>query len=126
MNTADRSLSMGDYALRRRFAFVELEPYFHSPVFAEHMVDAGVSKELVTEIRQRTKLLNQAIIEDESNLGRGQQIGHSILVPEEGQEANADWPEQILRFEIKPPIEEYYCVDPSKRLAALEATLGSL
>lgn len=126
MNTADRSLSMVDYALRRRFAFVELEPGFQSPVFAQHLIAAGASNELVAEIRQRMKLLNQAIAGDESNLGRGYQIGHSFFVPTDGQVANAEWLKQILLFEINPLIEEYYCDDPAQRQLAIETVLGSL
>src|SRR5690606_34828465 len=104
MNTADRSLSIVDYALRRRFAFVELEPGFQSPVFAQHLKNAGASDPLVAEIRQRMKVLNQAIVADEANLGRGFQIGHSFFVPADGQQASAEWLKQVLLFEIKPLI----------------------
>lgn len=124
MNTADRSLSMVDYALRRRFAFVELEPGFQSPVFAEHLISAGASEELVEEIRHRMKLLNQSIVSDEANLGRGYQVGHSFFVPSEQQEVDQEWLTQILYFEIKPLIEEYYCDDPSQRQAAMDIILG--
>jgi 5-methylcytosine-specific restriction protein B len=124
MNTADRSLSMVDYALRRRFSFVELEPGFQSPVFAQHLLNAGASEELVAEIRQRMKVLNLAIKSDESNLGKGYQIGHSFFVPPEGQVADEAWMKRVLAFEIKPLIEEYYCDDPVGRQAALETILG--
>lgn len=124
MNTADRSLSMVDYALRRRFSFVELEPDFQSPVFAQHLMEAGASEELVAEIRVRMKTLNQAIKSDESNLGKGYQIGHSFFVPPDGETANEQWMKRVLAFEIKPLIDEYYCDDPAGRQTATEAILG--
>lgn len=124
MNTADRSLSMVDYALRRRFAFVELESGFQSPVFAEHMMAAGASEELVAQIRQRMRVLNDAIASDESNLGKGYQIGHSFFVPSNGQVADERWMKQVMMFEIKPLIEEYYCDDLARREAAIETILG--
>lgn len=124
MNTADRSLSMVDYALRRRFAFVELESGFQSPVFAEHLMAAGASEELVAQIRQRMNVLNEAIASDESNLGKGYQIGHSFFVPSEEQTADERWMKQVMMFEIKPLIEEYYCDDPAGRQAAIETILG--
>jgi 5-methylcytosine-specific restriction protein B len=123
MNTADRSLSMVDYALRRRFAFVELESGFQSPVFAEHLMAAGASEELVAQIRQRMKVLNEAIVTDESNLGKGYQIGHSFFVPSKEQTADEQWMKQVMMFEIKPLIEEYYCDDPVGRQAAIEIIL---
>lgn len=126
MNTADRSLSMVDYALRRRFAFVELEPGFHSPVFAEHLKNAGAGNELVEQIQQRMKLLNQSIVADETNLGRGYQIGHSFFVPANGQQVDDSWLTQILNFEIKPLVEEYYCDDPSQRQTAMDIVFGGL
>jgi 5-methylcytosine-specific restriction protein B len=124
MNTADRSLSMVDYALRRRFAFVELESCFQSPVFAGKLMAAGASAELVAQIRQRMSTLNQSIVNDESNLGKGYQIGHSFFVPSNAQVADEQWMKQIMMFEIKPLIEEYYCDDPAGRQAAMQTILG--
>ncbi len=119
MNTADRSLSMVDYALRRRFGFVELEPGFHLPSFAEFLIGKGADQVVIDEIRHRMGQLNLAIADDHTNLGRGFQIGHSFFVPGEHQQPSAEWLRQILRFEIKPLIEEYYCDDTSGLNSAL-------
>lgn len=124
MNTADRSLSMVDYALRRRFSFVELVPGFESQAFADCLVAAGASNALITNIRKRMNLLNGMISSDETNLGRGYQIGHSYFVPSEGQLANQQWLDHILVYEIKPLVEEYYCDDQVQRTAALEILFG--
>lgn len=125
MNTADRSLSMVDYALRRRFAFVELTPGFESPVFAEVLEKANASKEMVSQIRSRMKQLNDMIVADESNLGRGYRIGHSFFCPIDGEHVNAEWMEQVIQFEIKPLLEEYYCDDPSQLVKSLDLLNGS-
>lgn len=119
MNTADRSLSMVDYALRRRFGFVELEPGFHLSAFAAFLIGKGADQTVVDEIRSRMGQLNLAIALDQTNLGRGFQIGHSFFVPGEQQQPSAEWLQQILRFEIKPLVEEYYCDDTSGLNAAL-------
>lgn len=125
MNTADRSLSMVDYALRRRFAFVELEPGFESPVFAQQLIKAGATEEMLDEIRQKMKSLNEMIVADESNFGKGYRIGHSFFVPSNEQKATEQWLKQVLQFEIKPLLEEYYCDDLALRTAALEIVMGS-
>lgn len=124
MNTADRSLSMVDYALRRRFSFVELAPGFESQAFTDCLVSAGASNTLIADIRHRMKLLNAMISSDDTNLGRGYQIGHSYFVPNEGQQASAEWLDHILVYEIKPLVEEYYCDDSVQRTAALELLFG--
>lgn len=124
MNTADRSLSMVDYALRRRFAFVELEPRFESSVFANLLQQAGASEETISEIRTRMTALNDMISQNEANLGRGYRIGHSFFCPQDGRPLDAIWLHQILSFEIRPLLEEYYCDDPSQLASALNLING--
>jgi hypothetical protein len=79
MNTADRSLAVVDYALRRRFAFFDLKPKLGSPKFREQLERAGVPARLVGEIVSRVGALNEAISSDVTNLGPGFAIGHSFF-----------------------------------------------
>ena len=124
MNTADRSLSLVDYALRRRFAFVELDPGFDSPVFDATLQMRGASPELVAKIRTRMNALNQLIEGDTSNLGRGFRIGHSFFVPSSETAADELWLDDIINFEIVPLIEEYWIDDQKKRSQALLIVRG--
>ena len=78
MNTADRSLAMVDYALRRRFAFWSLRPAFESERLATHLQSCGLSHGMVERIRGRMVTLNQEI-EADRDLGRGFVIGHSFF-----------------------------------------------
>lgn len=106
MNTADRSLAIIDYALRRRFAFVPIVPAFENAEFKRKFsTDAFVSK-LLSEIKN----LNNEIRADD-NLGDGFCIGHSYFCHEELdiQKAKA-----IIDFEIIPLIQEYWYDEPTK------------
>jgi|694.fasta_scaffold89951_2 5-methylcytosine-specific restriction protein B len=114
MNTADRSLSMVDYALRRRFAFESLEPEFDSTAFAELLFASGASTEIVSSVRSRMAKLNTMIRKDTGSLGTGYQIGHSFFVPTPGQAADASWLQEIIDCEIIPLLEEYWCDDPDE------------
>lgn len=114
MNTADRSLSLVDYALRRRFAFVTLKPAFTSPGFGSHLADAGAPPEVITAIIQGMQELNAAIGEDRVNLGPGFQIGHSFFTPAKGQSAGRAWFERVVETEIRPLLEEYWFDAPDK------------
>src|SRR5262249_11616472 len=87
MNTADRSLAMIDYALRRRFGFAELKPEFGSPAFRTHLEARGVPGDLVERIVERLSELNALICADDKNLGRGYLIGHSFFCPSAGHPA---------------------------------------
>ena len=108
MNTADRSLALVDYALRRRFAFVDVSPALHSPVFKEHMMRLGVSQELSSDIRERVAALNKLIRED-GDLGAGFQIGHSYFCASPGDgPCDDEWYERIVRTEIEPLFREYW------------------
>jgi len=114
MNTADRSLSMVDYALRRRFAFVTLPPQFSSPRFREHLLGAEIPLAIIDRITLRMTELNQAIASDTVNLGPGFQIGHSFFVPGDESSYSDGWYETIIETEIRPLLEEYWFDDPKK------------
>lgn len=115
MNTADRSLALVDYALRRRFAFVRLRPAFTSDAFAEYMTKVGVSEEVLDRIVSRMTELNREIARDAANLGPGFEIGHSFFVPgEDEEEADAAWFERVIRQEIEPLLQEYWLGDPAR------------
>lgn len=123
MNTADRSLSMVDYALRRRFAFIEAEPGFSSPAFVTHLTGRGASSKLVAAIQDRMETINTMITNDSTNLGRGYRIGHSFFVPAKDTKPDAAWYGDIVRHEILPLIEEYWIDDGKARAAATNILL---
>src|SRR5262245_50718713 len=79
MNTADRSLAVVDYALRRRFAFVDLKPKLDSPKFRTHLERTGVQSSMVDMLISRIDALNADIVSDVTNLGPGFAIGHSFF-----------------------------------------------
>ena len=115
MNTADRSLAVVDYALRRRFAFVDLGANLSSPKFREQLLGAGVSDGLVTAIIDRVSALNKEIIGDVVNLGPGFAIGHSFFCagPVAG-ELETDWYARVIKTELAPLLREYWFDAPSK------------
>ena len=120
MNTADRSLAMVDYALRRRFAFVTLEPAFDSPAFGAWLAQKGASEALIARLRGRVRELNAAI-ENERDLGPGFRIGHSFLCPTDGCTPDDAWYREIIDGEIQPLLEEYF--DSRERVGKLVAEL---
>jgi hypothetical protein len=108
MNTADRSLAMVDYALRRRFRFVTLRPEFASGEFQKFLTQAGASLDLVKKIVARMSALNDVIAADTKNLGPGYQIGHSYFCPRNGIKADEAWYRRVIHSEITPLIQEYW------------------
>jgi MoxR-like ATPase len=112
MNTADRSLSLVDYALRRRFAFISMQPLFGVPKFREHLLSHGVPERLANRLISRMGELNQAIAADRINLGPGFRIGHSFFTPiQEVVDADA-WYRRVIETEIYPLLEEYWFDEP--------------
>ena len=110
MNTADRSLAIIDYALRRRFCFVELEPAFETEAFKNHLLSQGASKELMNKIKMRMGSLNLEI-EKDVNLGKGFRIGHSYFCDYIDTDK---WYEEIIKYEIEPLIKEYWFDEEEK------------
>lgn len=108
MNTADRSLAMVDYALRRRFRFITLKPEFASDQFHKFLAEAGAEPELVKTIVGRMNALNEVIAADAKNLGPGYQIGHSYFCPRNGIKPDDDWYRRVIESEIAPLIQEYW------------------
>lgn len=112
MNTADRSLALVDYALRRRFTFFELKPLFGSPVFAEFLVTHGAEPSFVADVSARLEALNQAIAE-EPNLGPGFMIGHSYFCGA-GSALTVKAYMSAIRQQIVPLLQEYWFDDPDR------------
>lgn len=109
MNTADRSLAMIDYALRRRFAFFEMKPAFESEGFREYQY--GLENDKFNKLIDCVISLNQRIADDES-LGEGFCIGHSYFCDIE--EIKENTLTDIVEFEIIPLLKEYWFDEPSK------------
>lgn len=103
MNTADRSLAMIDYALRRRFAFFNMEPAFESDGFKSMVDDADNPK--YTALISQIKALNEFIRKDEA-LGDGFQIGHSYFCIKE--EISDEWLNSVVEYELLPLLNEYW------------------
>ena len=115
MNTADRSLAVVDYALRRRFAFVDLKPKLHSTKLSAILLERGVRLEAQATIIQRIGALNSVIEGDLANLGPGFAIGHSFFCagPASGEGADA-WYQRVASTEILPLLREYWFDAPQK------------
>ncbi|MDO4280210.1 MAG: AAA family ATPase, partial [Peptococcaceae bacterium] len=95
MNTADRSLAMIDYALRRRFSFFEMSPGFDSDGFVSYQ--KALADPLFDAVIERVKALNQAIIEDPS-LGKGFCIGHSYFCG--ASVCTKEWLRDIIDYDL--------------------------
>ena len=108
MNTADRSLAMIDYALRRRFAFFDLKPGFDSIGFKSYQVLLKDSK--FNNLIEVMNELNQEIKNDES-LGEGFRIGHSYLCNIKPEKVNEKL-NYVVEYELIPLLKEYWFDEP--------------
>ena len=107
MNTADRSLAIVDYALRRRFAFETLKPEYASDNFKRFLKDRGVTGDLLDKIVRNLQAINKLIAED-NDLGSGFEIGHSYFVPEQSTGLDESWYLNIVETQIAPLLREYW------------------
>ena len=112
MNTADRSLAMVDYALRRRFMFFAMPPLFNER-FAAHMAGQGLTEPEVEQLSQALKSLNASIASD-ANLGKGFEIGHSYFCGGPGPGDTVTWFQSIIDFEVAPQLREFWFDDKER------------
>lgn len=120
MNIADRSLALVDLALRRRFAFVGLEPRL-GQVWREWVVkECAVDPGLVADIERRIAELNEQIAAD-ARLGKQFRIGHSYVTPAHRLEAGdtKKWFQQVVETEIGPLLDEYWFDAPDEAQKAI-------
>ena len=109
MNTADRSLAMLDYALRRRFAFFEMKPGFESDGFRDYKMAFESTK--FDSLIDCVEKLNAVIAADDS-LGEGFCIGHSYFCNLETITDKALL--NIVEYEMVPLPKEYWYDEPIK------------
>ncbi len=120
MNTADRSLAMIDYALRRRFSFFEMKPGFESAGFIAYQ--KGLNNTHFDALIEKVKSLNKAIASDDS-LGEGFEIGHSYFC---GQKTITDeWLHQVIDYDLIPTLQEYW-FDNKTEVNRWKAELNSI
>jgi 5-methylcytosine-specific restriction protein B len=125
MNIADRSLALVDLALRRRFAFVTLEPLLND-AWADWCRDKGFADNVVEVIQNRMNALNETIAQDRA-LGPQFRIGHSYVTP--GTDGTLDpitWFTEVIDTELAPLLEEYWFDAPERAQEAITALRDGL
>ena len=120
MNTADRSLAMIDYALRRRFSFYDMEPGFDTEGFQAYQ--KGLDNETFDRLIECVRELNRAILKDPA-LGAGFRIGHSYFCNQ--QECTDEWMKAVVYYDILPTLREYW-FDDSTTLKQWENRLSGV
>ncbi len=108
MNTADRSLAMIDYALRRRFAFYTLIPAFDKKETEFKKYIENLKNEKLLKLIDTIKTLNNEIEKDES-LGDGFLIGHSYFC--NFKRITDQDISRIVKYELLPLLKEYWFDD---------------
>ena len=127
MNLADRSLALVDFALRRRFAFFDLEPQLNDAWREWVNQESGIPTEFLADIAGRITALNDQIAADR-NLGPQFRIGHSHVTPH-GKPPNEDhteWFAEIVETEIAPLLREYWFDDPNRAEEETQKLLSGL
>ena len=123
MNTADRSLAMIDYALRRRFSFVDMEPGFETEGFKNYQ--AQLANDRFDALIQKIQELNEEITADPS-LGKEFCIGHSYFCGMDTDKCEIQLLQDIIDYDILPMLREYWFDDLSKAETWQEALYNVL
>jgi len=119
MNIADRSLALVDLALRRRFAFVTLEPLLNA-AWEDWCRDRDFPEDFIALIKDRMTALNDTIAQDRA-LGPQFRVGHSYVTPTDDVPDPRAWFAEVITTEIAPLLEEYWFDAPDRAREAVAA-----
>jgi len=124
MNIADRSLAIVDLALRRRFAFIDLEPTLGKSWQDWVQSKNGIDLEILVEVERRICVLNNEISAD-TTLGPQFRVGHSYVTPPFDVPIHdaREWFRQVVDTEIGPLLDEYWFDSLEKAQKARERLL---
>lgn len=122
MNTADRSLALLDYALRRRFAFIDIKPAFNSVGFNEFIEEVDEKGKLANTI----KIINELNSEIRNDLGKGFEIGHSYFLDSAYKVNVHKRLNEVIKYEIGPQLLEYWFDDQPKAEEWIDRMLWSV
>ena len=127
MNLADRSLALVDFALRRRFAFFDLEPQLNDAWREWVHEQSDIPTEFLDNIAARIGALNDQIAADR-NLGPQFRIGHSHVTPAPDTPIDnpQQWFTEIVETEIAPLLREYWFDDPARALEESDKLVAGL
>ena len=104
MNTADRSIALMDFALRRRFAFFGFKA--DSEILSKWLNGKGTSTKVTEKVVSLMDDINDAIAE--SSIGEECQIGQSYFMKENLDKNKL---QKIFEHKILPLLKEYYFAD---------------
>ena len=127
MNVADRSLALVDFALRRRFAFFDLEPVFGDAWRNWVSANCNIPAAFLSAVARKLTELNDQIAADPT-LGRQFRIGHSVVTPPPTTPIThpPEWFRQVVTTEIAPLLAEYWFDRPNTAAAAKSKLLANL
>ena len=127
MNVADRSLALVDFALRRRFAFFDLEPVFGDTWRNWVSANCNIPAAFLSDVARKLTELNDQIAADPT-LGRQFRIGHSVVTPPPATPIAhpPEWFRQVVTTEIAPLLAEYWFDRPDTAAAAKSKLLANL
>ena len=127
MNLADRSIAMVDFALRRRFVFLDLEPVFDERWRRWVHEKFGLGMVFLRDVGRGMAALNERISDDRS-LGPQFRIGHSVVIPTPGTltRNQVEWFKEVLETEISPLLDEYWFDDVNAANNAKSQLLSEL
>mgnify|MGYP001166624289 CR=1 FL=1 len=115
MNTADRSIALMDYAIRRRFRFISCMP--NKPTLPLILSQIGekrkmndVLDDVYKEAPSRNNHASGILTSINKQLNETHKLGHSFFIVDEQALTNEEWEKEFkdkIRYEVIPLLREY-------------------